>query len=464
MSDNTCGKTDTCEHIKQLECTLLDKDKEIEHLRGENVLLKIELKSVRAKLYGRKTKKEDLEEQEAVKKKRGAPVGHPGWYREVPERADEVIEVYPEKCPHCGNTELNDLEKTEEHIQEDIIFPKLKVTRYVHHFKYCPGCKEVIGSGLGKDELLNSYIGPVAKALSVFFKYYIKMSDRDLQKVFKLFGLTIAPSSVPGFRNQLTRKGVDVYNYLLERIKTSEYVNADETGWRVDGDNYWLWNFSNDKISINHIDKSRGRKVAQNILGEKYTGIVVSDFLSAYEKFENSQKCVVHLLRDVKEVSQLYSDNEAVKLWCNRLKSILNSAKQLKKEHYEENKYPDETYLQKCKETENLLDDLTFTDPQKGKLLTLSKRIAKYKKQLFTFLYHKNVPDNNNHAEQQIRPNVLMRKITFGNRSQSGVLNHNVLMSLIQTGRLNNCNVMELLKYTFVAKNKNDLINYILPP
>lgn len=464
MDKCDCKDIKSCEYIKKLEDMLLQRDRKIESLEGENDILKNEVKNLRGKLYGRKSKKDKQKKQEKTKKKRGSPVGHPGWSRKVPDKVDEIVDVYPDKCPHCGNKDLNDLEKVEEHIQEDIIFPKIKVTKYTHHFKYCSNCKKVIGSGPGKDELLNSYIGPSAKALSVFFKYHIKMSDRDLQKTLKLFGLSIVPSSIPGFRNQLRKRSIKVYEYLLEQIKKSDYVNADETGWKLDGDNHWLWNFSNNKISVNHIDKSRGRKVAQDILGEHYKGVVVSDFLSVYDKFKNSQRCRTHLMRDVDGISELYQDNETVQVWCKRLKDILYSAKELKEEHYEQRKYTNEEYLEKCKEVEDLLDDLQFVDPQKGKLLTLTKRLAKYKKQLFTFLYHKNVPDHNNHAEQQIRPNVLMRKVTFGNRSQLGVLNHNVLMSIIQTGKLNNHKIYDLLKYAFVANNADEVIQHILPP
>ncbi len=38
--------------------------------------------------------------------------------------------------------------------------------------------------------------------------------------------------------------------------------------------------------------------------------------------------------------------------------------------------------------------------------------------------------------ERQIRPNVLLRKIVFGNRSEKGILNHNCLMSILQTAHL----------------------------
>ncbi len=65
------------------------------------------------------------------------------------------------------------------------------------------------------------------------------------------------------------------------------------------------------------------------------------------------------------------------------------------------------------------------------------RRIIKHNQELFTFLDNPLVEPTNNRAERQLRPNVIMRKITFGNRSALGASNHAVMMSIIQTGILN---------------------------
>ena len=66
---------------------------------------------------------------------------------------------------------------------------------------------------------------------------------------------------------------------LKESLKKGSFMHIDETGWNIDGVNHWLWKFSNKKICISHIDKSRGQKVVENILGKEYDGIIISDFL-----------------------------------------------------------------------------------------------------------------------------------------------------------------------------------------
>ncbi len=46
---------------------------------------------------------------------------------------------------------------------------------------------------------------------------------------------------------------------------------------------------------------------------------------------------------------------------------------------------------------------------------------------------HDDVDCTNNAAERDLRPSVVMRKITGGNRSAKGARNHEVIMSVMQT-------------------------------
>lgn len=286
---------------KKLYQRLLELEKENERLKEENAYLKFQMEELRAKRY--KSKKEKPPEDETPKpppKKKGGLFGHAGFFRKKPKRIDRVEEVRLDKCPICGNTHLSECKDTEVHIQEDIILPKTETTLYKKYRYYCKHCKRVV-SGRGKTELPKGNIGPVAKSLAVFFKYAVKISDNDIVNIFdKAFGLAIKPSSVVGFRDQLKNQAQDTYQQLLAALKSSDFIHADETGWGLMG---WLWKFSNKNISITHIDKSRGQRVVEHILGKDYEGILISDFLSACNKITTKakQRCLIHLLRDLKE-------------------------------------------------------------------------------------------------------------------------------------------------------------------
>ena len=87
-----------------------------------------------------------------------------------------------------------------------------------------------------------------------------------------------------------------------------------------------------DTVSLFKIDKSRGSKVPKSVLGEDYDGIVGSDFWSAYSKLNcRKQKCLVHLLRDIKKLKEKKNVTEEEKTFCRRLKIIITYAVNLRK-------------------------------------------------------------------------------------------------------------------------------------
>jgi len=429
------------------------KSKRIDDLETENKLLKTELAELRTKLFGHKAK-DKKDKSAVVSKKRGAPKGHPGWFRKAPKKIDKTVELRPDKCPKCGSDNITEYNRTEEHIQEDIIVPKTEATKYIRHYGYCSSCHKVFYPK-GEDELIGSYIGPNAKAFAVYLKYKIKVSDRDIVDLFyRTFDLKVDPSSIPGFRNQLARAGLPLYSELLGDLRKSSYINADETGWKLDGINHWLWKFTNKKVSITHIDRSRGSGVVEDILGKEYRGVLVSDFLSAYNKIDAKakQKCIVHLKRDLIKIKERYSCDRSILRYIKKLEDLLDEAVDLKKD-YIDKITSKKDYAAGRKELVDSLKDFSFPHPLKGPLLTLSKRLAKHKDNLFTFLYYEDVPSHNNHAEQQIRPDVLFRKITFGNRSPKGIANHSILQSIIQTARLNDIDCPKILKEILSGKD-----------
>lgn len=452
-----------CADCRNLREQLESKDKHIKELESKVLLLEYDLKEIRQKWFGRrKNKSEDI--QEDSPKKLGAPLGHPGWFRRKPDKVDVVEQVRLDQCPDCGSKDLKKCTGTTEHIQEDIILPRLRVTQYVHHRYWCHNCGKVV-SAIGKDEMPSSYIGPQAKSLAAYLKYVVKVSQRDIQKIFvHLCGLKIVPSTIPGFHNQATRKAMPLYEGLKDQIKKSRVVHADETGCLVDGKNRWDWVFGTSKICLHAIRASRGSKIVQEILGDKYNGILVSDFYGAYNNLEakGKQRCLVHLLRDLKKALECSREGEITHIYCQRLKDTILGAIALS-EQRARRKITEGTFQKKRQDILTSLQDLQFPDPGKGIIRRLSKRLERYKNEMFTFLYHPGVPYHNNHAEQLIRPSVMLRKITFGCRSEKGVENHNVLMSILQTAKLNRRQGIPVIKKILTNPKQIPLKFYLGP-
>ena len=451
---------------KELETAFIKLKEENERLRQDNAYLKFELEQMRLKRY--KSNKKPPVDGSAVEpappRKRGGLFGHIGWFRKKPDKIDRVEEVRISYCPDCGSDNLTECRKIDEHIQEDIILPKVEAVLYRRHHYYCPDCRKVV-SAKGKDELENSYIGPKAKAFAAFLRYGIKISERDVKLLFeRAFNLKIVASSIAGFRYQLKRAGSPLYRILMGSLKRGSFIHADETGWRIDGNNRWLWKFSNKKVSLSHIDESRGQKVVEKILGNEYGGILISDFLSAYNKIsaKNKQRCLVHILRDLKKVKEYWHDDQEVLRYIERLKKIFEDAIALQSDY--KDKHWGDVYYARRTALENSLKDFAFPNPNKRILKRFAKRLERHRGELLTFLYEKDIDYHNNHAEQQIRPDVIFRKITFGNRSANGAQYHSVIMSILQTAKLNGIDPISTFKDILLGTKQYPLLNALSPP
>ena len=451
------------------ECILCAAEKEIllkkiKELEEENLRLKLDLKEFRERYWLKTKKKEDpVEGEDESPKKRGAPKGHPGWYRKKPDHIDETQEVTLQTCPGCGSTDLTECADVDEHIQEDVVLPMVKATLFRHHQYWCKHCKDVVSKETGDGELPNSFIGPVAKSLAVWLKYDIKMSDRDLQRLFEqMFHLKIDPSSIPGFRNQLARHAGSVYDKLKQTLCESKQVYVDETGWKLNGDRHQLWSASNDRVSVFMIHKSRGLKALQEFLGEHFNGTLISDFYSVYDKFKAlfHQRCNVHLIRELKKILKSWPDDEPTQTYGKKLKQWAQDALALKRD-WMNNVFSQDVFEDRRRQIKDQMDQFQFPNPDRKPLVRMAKRMEKYKDKLLTFLYDPAVEGHNNRAERQIRPNVIFRKLTFGNRSVQGTLNHSMFMSVIQTAKLNDKSPPIALSSLWTLPKKNLSLDFL---
>ena len=452
--------------IKQILLKLKTLEEENEKLKEENAYLKFKLEESQSKRYKSKKIKppDDTPPAPSSPKKRGGLFGHLGWFRKKPDRIDRIEELRLSCCPKCGSKDLTECENISEHIVEDIVLPRVEATLYRKHRYYCKKCKRVV-SPKGSDEITGSRIGPRAKAFAAFLRYGIKISGRDVTALFsKAFNLKISASSIAGFMDHLKAEALPVYNDLLASLKKGPFIHADETGWPIDGINHWLWKFSNKKICFSHIDKGRGQKVVEEILGKSYDGVLISDFLSAYNKIDAKakQRCLAHIFRDLDKVIEYwYSDKEILR-YCERLTKILMDAISLYKEY--KGKEWDEKYYTKRARLNDSLKDFSFPNPNKRILKRFAKRLERHKDEILTFLYEKDIDHHNNHAEQQIRPDVIFRKITNGNRSLTGAKNHSVIMTILQTAKLNGMDPIATLEKILLQNKENPFSKILSPP
>lgn len=430
-------------------CRRLEQSKErlkreIEDLKEQKRRLQLELAEYRAKFYKAKVASEpEPAAARRLPKKRGAPKGHPGWSRPVPRQADRQVEVTLDQCPECGGRHLEGCQRHEDHYQEDIILPRVEVTCFRKHFYYCRDCGEVV-YGVGEGELPGSYIGPVAKSVASFLHFQMKVPYRKLRILFRdLFHLSFTPGAAPGFDGQIRRRGAPIYEQMRQRLPAEPVAHMDETGWRKEGVNYWLWCVAVARMVVYHIDRHRGANVVEKLLGKRFRGTLISDFLAAYNRIRaRKQRCLVHLLRLIKKWELYFADDRKRLKYFTQLKGLIKSIIDLSAQWAV--RQPRNFIVRRADLIARLRRALrlSLAHPRADKFIT--KLSGKFK-ELVTCLEVPGVCAHNNLAERLLRDNVILRKITFGNRSDKGVENHQVLMSLIQTARLQNLNPLTFL-------------------
>lgn len=443
------------EHLRIIDAfgqELRARDERIRILQRENAELKAKLRALHHRQF-KPNKKKDTEtggkeDEEASasnkekRKKRGAPVGHPGWIRPKPDHIDRSIHVpAPRICPHCQSNELTPMQQSTEHFQEDIVIqPKPLVTRYLHGQAFCTRChRPVVQAAEG--ELLNAPIGPVAKSVAIYLRYRIGIPYRKTAELFReLFGLTFVPASALGFDRKATLRGGPIYEDLRSKIRTSDVLHADETSWRGDGVGHYLWFAGNENLAFFHIDRHRSAEVAKTIFGEDFDGTLVRDRYAAYNGIGvDWQICIAHILTKAKEIRaehELLSNTEkdaATGPFCDRIMDLCSrlcaTGQKLKSGDIPWKGAPkiEKRFVKEldtiCKQT------LRFKPAE-----TLRSYLAgPEQKFFFTFLRRPGVPPTNNHAEQSLRHLVIFRKVCFGTRSETGLKTHSILPSLVQT-------------------------------
>jgi len=407
--------------------------REVETLKKENNQLKEEIKHLQKPKWVKPNKNKDKKD----KRKLGPKKGHKANPRRPVEKVpDQEIVWVPELCLE-GHGILPFPSKWHEHVQIDTpVHHETIVTKHVVGWSYCKGCKKYHSAV--HEKLSYSKYGPNLHSYVTYLKFDLGMTLGKIQRlIFEQYELKISTGVLSEMISRCGRRFKSEYQEMKENLKKTDHLHGDETGWRNGGNNEWLWSFSNEKISVYVIVPSRAQKVVQDVLGDSYGGILVSDFYGGYNKIQcRKQKCWTHLLRELHVLKEKLPDDREVKYFALRLKRFFERANKLK-DQYLEGEDIDANLKRLETDTIQFLSK-TF---QNKKLKTLVKRMTKFYCDLYTFI-KTNVPATNNPAEREIRPAVLMRKTSYCNRSEEGKQAQATLMSIINTAKKNNRNFM----------------------
>jgi hypothetical protein len=408
----------------------------------------------------------EIEDLKRIGKRQATPFGRRHWVeqprrkrgqgkfagRELPQvvQIHETKEAKLDGCPECGG-HLQAIRQQEQYVT-DIPMVEVQTTRFVTYSGYCRECRKRVRSQHPEQTSLATgaagvMVGPRAKALAADLKHRLGVSYGKVSEVLNdTFGLQVSRSGWCQADQKLARTAQPVYAELLEAIRRCSVVNADETGWRIGTLAAWLWVFTHQEVTVYAIRDNRSSDVVIDVLGEEFKGILTTDCYLAYDdrklKEWLKQKCVGHLLKNLKEMKEGKSGRALH--FARQVTMVLQEALALKAEKTCLDPF---TFHQRAQALESRLDVLIaphrrLSDRDNARF---AKRLRKHRPHLLRFLYVDELEATNNLAERMLRPAVITRKTNGCNRNRSGAMTHAILASVLVTCRQHTIPILEYL-------------------
>lgn len=433
------------ELVEQLRREVAELREENERLKEENERLREENERLRKEIdrlqranmrttapFRRQSSQTKRDKSD--KSRPGRKPGHQGQYKEPPaeEDIDQTIRAPLQRCPECDGG-LEGLQDVEQFIIE---LPQIspQITRLITQKAVCGQCGKVRSTHPLQTSRATGaasvQFGPHAKAVAVDLHKKRGLSLNKTSELFaELFDIEITPGAIVHTEHKLAQKGALDYLTILDELRQADSVYADETSWWIswEGGQRWLWSYSSDDWSVFRIDESRGSDVVEQVLGEAFDGVLISDCLSAYDKIDcEKHKCYAHHLRALSDFETQYPDSELI----GKLKTKLREVMALDKRW--DNLEPTEARGQldqlRIEMALLLLGEKDHRVDEKA-----AARLRKRFGQLFTFVGRPEVDATNNQAERELRPAVITRKISSGNKTERGARTWQILKSIERT-------------------------------
>jgi transposase len=435
--------------IRDLEKKLRDEKKRVKEKEKQLGDMENELEKLKEQLKDKERKIDELNDMLFVpkrhkvsQKKKGAVMGKPhgakGGSRPLPlpESIKYKGKATVSECPDCLSSLIGKECLSHKTIIEDINLQNTLQIREVSIFrKWCSHCRKFI-TGKHGYALPGQRLGNNILLFMMYQKYKNRLPYRKIAESLRsMYGMSVSHTELINLHRLANRMFQEQYRIIKKAIQDSKVIYADETGWRIEGKQGYVWVFDTKKMVLFDIRDTRGGGVPRKILGKKPDRITSADFYAGYNKVAGmKQRCWAHLIRKSKQLTNDYPKDRKVKSFHAKLKSIfadINAFRALDPPGDKQEKY--QSLLRE-------LESLSQRQFRQKAVNTLCKRIHKFKKELLTCVLHFEIDPTNNQAERAIRNMVLIRKISGGSRSKIGAKifaeNASVIQTADRTGNL----------------------------
>ena len=397
------------------------------------------------------------------KRKRGGQKGHEGHQRALLplEEIRNVEDLHPEQCNNCGGTHLiND--GTEPHRHQVTDLPPIEpfTDEWRQHASTCLDCGETTRAELPPGVPRGNF-GPGILALVALLTSVYRVSKRGVQELLSdVFSVVMSLGAVIRCERVASEAVAEPVDEAHQYVQDATLAHADETSWKERGQKLWLWVLAVPLVSVFLILPGRGSRYAKHLLG-RFQGTLVSDRYKAYLFYPmgHRQICWSHLIRDFRG---LY-DNGGVD--GDLAGELLLLTKQMFCWWHRvcDGKMARSTFRRKMGPLKREVEDLLEWGSNSGEQSGVFEDLLKHRDALWTFVRVEGVEPTNNHAEQQVRHPVLLRRMSHGTQSIAGSQFVSRMLTVVSTLRKQRRNVHGFLSAACSAKVSGSAPPSLLP-
>jgi transposase len=372
----------------------------------------------------------------------GAQQGHKGRSRRIPLRIDYFREYTPSHCPDCNTILRGKVIRHRSRTVTDIrLLTQAETTQYTLNGKWCPGCKKIVDPTV-IGALPGARFGLNLMLLVMYLRLGLRLPGNKVCEYFAtMHDVSICEGEVVNILRLLVNVYGSYYSTLEQLVRLARVKHTDSTSWRINGRNYFAWVFIAAGVVLYKIRKRNNHKVPLGVLGRARQGdTLVVDRHSAFRTLATKagfllQLCWSHILEDSRELKTHFGAEG--RYVHRRLKAIFHNAKGLN-----HSATPEQFEQLKGMTIELTQRHYTHTKVRRF-ITTLTTRDID---NLFRFTTDPAIDPTNNISERELRAMVIIRKISNGSKSARGANATAMLLSIVQTFRLNKENPLAGLK------------------
>jgi transposase len=433
----------------QLEEILAQQHELIAQLREENARLRAENAELRGLVAQLRERVAELESKlgppgksapDFVKpsrkkaKKEGPRKKRAQNFARKRDEPTQRIEHAVEECVGCGCRLLGGSVRHSRQVLHIPIVP-VQVIEHLYLERECPQCglRNAPRVDLSAEVVGRSRVSAQTMAMIATMREVERLPIRAIQAHLATFHrLSLSIGEIVNVLHLVRKMAKGLKEGILAELRASPVVHGDETSWREGGESGYLWSFSGPTLRYFEYRKSRSGEIVTELLGNDFSGVLVSDFYGGYNRMEGlHQRCWVHLLRDVHDLTEKWTGDADLEEWARGVNELYHRARDWVEAHQGAEKR-ERVLAQRHFERElvGLCRPYLKSDrPQR----VLCERVERFLPELLAFVADPRVPSDNNAAERALRPVVISRKISGGTRTGEGSRTKDTLASIFGT-------------------------------